>query len=163
MVVKLSQALMAQRTRPGAWTRAWKNLTESFQKRNRTVVGQDQFGNVYYEEAPRPGPSTHHSRAKAVSRGFDAPSGAQERNVPVEWESWMKGTRQTPPTDEEIARSLARLAASQQLRIDSQTEKRAPTVSVEGPPTDTQQKAYPKYDDYESIAGAKDDSSKPSS
>jgi hypothetical protein len=68
--------------------------------------------------------------------------------LPVEWLAWIKGTRKYPPTDDEIA--LNRSRQQSQLAIDSETERRAPSVDVEGPGAGDRTKHYPKtYEDFD--------------
>lgn len=59
---------MAQRQRPGFLTVIWNNFWKTFTaKVDRTVVGKDHFGNVYYTEK-----SSDEERLKKVHRSIVA-------------------------------------------------------------------------------------------
>lgn len=101
-------------------------------------------------------------RISIYSRGYesDDKSIPPTQPIPVEWLSWIKGTRQYPPTDDEIA--LNRTRQQSQLATDLETEKRAPSVDVEGPGAGDRIKHFPKsYSDFERADNA-DDSKKKS-
>ncbi|GMT24526.1 hypothetical protein PFISCL1PPCAC_15823, partial [Pristionchus fissidentatus] len=138
-------------SRPGSWSRVLTNLRKYIMKdfSERVYVGEDHLGHRYYE--------IRNSRQN-VGRGFDPPTGVK-RSVDysgpsVEWQSWLKGTRRFPPSDQEIALNRARQQA--QLTEDAAREKRAPVVTStgKGASESTQPRSYPKYDDLEVNPGA---------
>ncbi|CAD5219166.1 unnamed protein product [Bursaphelenchus okinawaensis] len=76
----------------------------------------------------------------------------------LEWESWLKGTRRFPPSDQELALNEARrehIEQKQHLQ-DAQTEKRAPHVASRGQGAGDldRKKHFPAYDDIELAPGA---------
>lgn len=105
--------------RPGVISRFWTNFMNSL-KRGRqidtasTVVGEDIFGNRYYEIAADPSRgrrrprrwytnevTKHHDvRDAAYTDGFDS-------EIPSEWESWLRFRRDAPPTEEMVLQSYA--------------------------------------------------------
>lgn len=61
----------------------------------RQAVGTDKAGNLYYRIASRDGPERRWVEYKDKSS-------ADPTTLPVEWTSWLHGTRRDPPTAEEI-------------------------------------------------------------
>ncbi|VDM56116.1 unnamed protein product [Angiostrongylus costaricensis] len=135
-------------SRPGAWAVVLSNLWKYLRKdwSAKVYIGEDAMGNRYYEIK---------NTRQNVTRGYDPPIGASNPQAPtVEWQSWLKGTRRFPPSEEEIALNRTRQQA--QLAQNLTTEQRAPHVAA----TDTSRKqdipaAFPHYEDLESAPGAK--------
>lgn len=70
----------------------WKNFISSLRPRQLrgTFIGEDYFGNKYYEKAPNPG------IGKRRAERWFVPSGDREdfeRELTAEWESWLRGRR----------------------------------------------------------------------
>ncbi|PAV86188.1 hypothetical protein WR25_05339 [Diploscapter pachys] len=148
-------------SRPGAWAVVWQNFKQYMKKdwSKKHFVGADEFGNQYYELSNRYG---------NVSRGFEPPSGQNKYwrpgqplpQPPIEWSSWVKGTRRIPPTDQEIA--LNRMKQQAQIAEDIKTAKQAPHVSSTGKGAgDTGPKAYPSFKSLEVSPGAQEDDEAP--
>ncbi|KAI6207017.1 hypothetical protein M3Y94_00981900 [Aphelenchoides besseyi] len=136
-------------SRPSIWTQVWSNFWASWSRQampNKRYVGQDHLGNRFYEFAGR-------HQSSNVKRGYEP--GPQNYEPSVEWTSWLSGARRFPPSEQEIAINQAR--EEHQLKIDSQTERRAPQVTSEGKgAADVDQpKHYPSYDDAEIAPGAR--------
>lgn len=105
--------------RPGVLSRLWTNFSNSL-KRGRqiddksNIVGEDMFGNRYYEIPAEPSrgrrrprrwytneETKHHDVRDAThTGGFDA-------EIPSEWESWLRHRRDAPPTNDMILQSYA--------------------------------------------------------
>ncbi|KAK5979202.1 NADH:ubiquinone oxidoreductase domain containing protein [Trichostrongylus colubriformis] len=134
-------------SRPGAWATVWHNFKKYLRKdwSKKTYVAEDSAGRRYYEIS---------NTRQNVTRGFDPPPNAPPSQPSVEWQSWLKGTRRFPPSDEEIALNRTRQQA--QLVQNTSTEQRAPHVATTGSnyPRDKPQQ-FPQHDDLESAPGAK--------
>ena len=105
--------------RPGVLTRAFTNFWNSIRHgrhldQKAIVIGEDIFGNRYYEIPADPSrgkrrprrwftneASKHHDpREHSNVDGFD-------KNIPTEWESWLRFRRDAPPTEQQVLQSLA--------------------------------------------------------
>ena len=106
-------------TRPGPLLRLVTNVWNSLAKgrtidQQARVIGEDVFGNKYFEIPADPSrgkrrsrrwytnaSSGHHDvRDGSISEGFDS-------EIPSEWESWLRHRRDAPPSDEQIYHSYA--------------------------------------------------------
>ncbi|VDP16140.1 unnamed protein product [Heligmosomoides polygyrus] len=83
-------------SRPGAWGRVMTNLWKYLRKdwSTKHYIGEDALGHRYYEVR---------NTRQNVTRGYDPPPEAPESQPSVEWQSWLKGTRRFPPSEQEIA------------------------------------------------------------
>ncbi|EPB80775.1 hypothetical protein ANCCEY_00181 [Ancylostoma ceylanicum] len=134
-------------SRPGAWARVMTNLWKYLRKdwSTKHYIGEDSAGHRYYEIQ---------NTRQNVTRGYDPPPNNPTSQPGVEWQSWLKGTRRFPPSDDEIA--LNRMKEQAQLAQNETTEKRAPHVATTGSnPSQDKPAAFPRYDDMESAPGAK--------
>ncbi|KAK0398562.1 hypothetical protein QR680_002646 [Steinernema hermaphroditum] len=134
-------------SRPGAWGRVWNLLTKSLiDAPPKKYIAEDSFGNKFYE--------FQKSRSN-ITRGYDPPASGQQHAPTIEWESWLKGTRRFPPSEEEIFLNRRRQQA--QALQDTVTEKRAPHIGTTGKgfADIDRPKQFPKYDDLETTPGAK--------
>ncbi|KAL6739997.1 hypothetical protein Aduo_013390 [Ancylostoma duodenale] len=134
-------------SRPGAWSRVmtslWKYLRKDWSTKH--YIGEDSAGHRYYEIQ---------NTRQNVTRGYDPPPNNPKSEPGVEWQSWLKGTRRFPPSDDEIA--LNRMKEQAQLAQNETTEKRAPHVATTGSnPSHDKPAVFPRYDDMESAPGAK--------
>ncbi|XGW31813.1 hypothetical protein V3C99_010189, partial [Haemonchus contortus] len=134
-------------TRPGAWARVWTNFVKYLKKdwSTKTYVAEDSAGHRYYEIR---------NTRQNVTRGYDPPPNAPMSQPSLEWQSWLKGTRRFPPSEEEL--QLNRMRQQAQLEQNASTEQRAPQVAISGDkePKDKPQQ-FPRHDDLESAPGAK--------
>lgn len=148
------------------------------------MVGQDAFGNVYYQlEA-----ATARQTRKAVGsgeRGYIPAANARVEDLPVEWEAWLRGRRRHPPSLDEIAANEAAAAAraiagnsrhsppSSQLplggtgagnwreaelgeRAERSGVDEAAVPAVGASPPEATAKDFPRYKDYEEVPGTTD-------
>ncbi|KAK0409389.1 hypothetical protein QR680_004510 [Steinernema hermaphroditum] len=134
-------------SRPGAWGRVWNLLTKSLTDAPpKKYIAEDSFGNRFYE--------FHKSRSN-ITRGYDPPASGERHAPSIEWESWLKGTRRFPPSDQEIFLNRQRQQA--QAKQDTVTEKRAPRIDTTGKgfADIDRPKQFPHYADLESTPGSK--------
>uniref|UniRef100_A0A0K0DRQ5 NADH dehydrogenase [ubiquinone] 1 alpha subcomplex subunit n=1 Tax=Angiostrongylus cantonensis TaxID=6313 RepID=A0A0K0DRQ5_ANGCA len=133
-------------SRPGAWAVVLSNLWKYLRKDWSTKASYVLFKVILPQFV---------LWFDTQSSGYDPPTGASNPQTPtVEWQSWLKGTRRFPPSEEEIA--LNRMRQQAQLAQNLTTEQRAPHVAATG----TSQKqdkpaAFPHFEDLESAPGAK--------
>jgi len=160
---------MAGKFRPGPFATAWKNFVKSLKKEPEgTQVGRDPFGNRYFEIPADP------SRGKRRPiRWYDSPEtnqkevigqnlwGGFDAKMPAEWESWLRQRRDDPPTDEQVMQSLALADMKKRnaARLDAKNKEQllaAGREVVEEPkPMDHEKPFWPKYEEYEIMAGEK--------
>lgn len=113
-----------------------------------SLMGTDTFGNKYFEKAadPRVG-------RRKVSRYFvPLEKNAFDQEIAPEWESWLRGRRDDPPTVEEIQHNTAFKEMKQHKAqvIDAGFKKPEPTLSLEAK---RGVDSFPKYDEYEISPG----------
>lgn len=70
---------------------------------------------------------------------------AQE--MPAEWEAWLRGRRDGPPSEEEVMRNLAIMDMKKQNAIEVEKKAGKPTPMLKGYET------FPKYSEYERSSG----------
>ena len=147
----------------------WNNFIKSFKVGQRQkvgdVMGQDPYGNTYYELPAQPQlgkrrPTRWYNTmdtnkkdivARDTWAGFDA-------ELPSEWESWLRHRRANPPSEKEVMQSLA-LAEMKKMNAAKLEEARHAEMVAAGldpsPPglQDHEKTPYPKYAEYESMPG----------
>uniref|UniRef100_A0A336MET1 CSON000606 protein n=1 Tax=Culicoides sonorensis TaxID=179676 RepID=A0A336MET1_CULSO len=133
------------------WGNVFSNFLKSFRTRKPNVVfrGQDNFGNKYYEILADP----DRNRSKK-SRWFEPPDKENTgQEISGEWESWLRGRREEPPTEEELARNLAiaqlkkRNALLLEGKADEARGHKIVNVDEKG------LGSFPQYDEYEVMPG----------
>lgn len=130
----------------------FQNFMKSIRPRQftGTYMGQDLFGNKYYEKVADPA----NGRRKSA-RYFEPPSKSDFMNeVSPEWEAWLRGRRDDAPTDQELQYNKAFMQMKQQKAqaIDEGV------VRTEEPKQALEAKrgveSFPNYgDEYERSAG----------
>eukprot|EP01134_Creolimax_fragrantissima_P003435 CFRG3435T1 len=74
----------------------------------KSFVGKDAHGNRFYELAPQ-------RQGGRLRRIYEPPNGgvdpqlAIHNNIVAEWRSWLSGTRQLPPSEEEMSNEIRRM------------------------------------------------------
>ncbi|XP_056647357.1 NADH dehydrogenase [ubiquinone] 1 alpha subcomplex assembly factor 2-like [Diorhabda sublineata] len=127
------------------WAMIIKNFINSLKPRQfrGTLVGTDYFGNQYYEIPADP--SVGKTR---YSRWFNPPKKDDfMQELPAEWESWLRGRRKIPPTDEEIMKNVAIVQMKKKNAIKVNAEAGQITPMTKG------FESFPKRYDYESVPG----------
>ncbi|XP_004458911.1 NADH dehydrogenase [ubiquinone] 1 alpha subcomplex assembly factor 2 isoform X1 [Dasypus novemcinctus] len=82
--------------------RLWRALSKEVKQH----VGTDQFGNKYYyisEYKNWRGQTIREKRIVEAANIKDV--GYEIQDIPTEWEAWIRRTRKTPPTMEEILKN----------------------------------------------------------
>ena len=147
----------------------WDNFRKSLKVGQRekvgTVMGQDPYGNTYYELPAQPQlgkrrPTRWYNTVETnqkeivgreVVAGFDA-------ELPSEWESWLRHRRADAPTEKEVMQSLA-MAELKKMNAAKLEEARHAEMLAAGldpsPPgiQDHEKTPYPKYQEYEVMPG----------
>lgn len=83
----------------------WKNATVGTWfdvNRRAKLVGEDEWGNKYYEETkvgPKDGPLPGRKRRYIIYKGAAEPS-----RVSADWHGWLHHTFDKPPTEDPLAR-----------------------------------------------------------
>lgn len=138
----------------------WQNFWRSLRPRQirGNLIGEDYFGNKYYEIPANPAIGK-----RKASRWFEpTDKDAFDQELTAEWDSWLRGRRDDPPTREELAKNLQimdmkkRNAAKLDAFYAKDKDAGAMPKQVEGETIGT----YPKYGDYELIPGKNDHNKK---
>lgn len=149
------------------------NIFNRFNKKESDenfIVGEDQFGNTYYEkqpspEAPRQVPRRWIKYNDNVEMDIEKDLEEHDKRIsflnaeiPVEWKAWLQMKRKSPPTLEELLRNEAlRLRTIQRAKELEEREnevKRAQKSSGMVTDSDTsKQSAFPTYPEYDSKIG----------
>merc|ERR1719228_1976462 len=120
-------------------TNFWNSLVRGRHLDQATkVVGEDIFGNRYYEIPADPsrgkrrgrrwftneGSKYHDPRDHTNIQGFDS-------EIPSEWDSWLRFRRDMPPTEQQILQSYA-LAELKKKNAADLERKRIEELKAEG-------------------------------
>ncbi|XP_052861440.1 NADH dehydrogenase [ubiquinone] 1 alpha subcomplex assembly factor 2 [Anopheles cruzii] len=127
------------------------NFLKSFKPRQMkgNLVGEDYFGNKYYEIPPDPSVG----RRKA-SRWFEPTAKeAYDQEITAEWEAWLRGRRREPPTQEELLKNLAIMKMKERnaAELEAKYSKAKDTQALEQQKTGMG--SFPQYDEYEVMPG----------
>lgn len=147
---------MAKKAERGIFVMIVKNFIKSFMPRGFTgeLKGTDRFGNKYFE-IPAGGSRSKRSRYfEPIGKedGFDT-----ER--PAEWDSWLRGRRSQPPTDDEIVKNYQMMLETKKkaLEIDQKFKdlKKKDQLELIEPEIKKKTSAFPEYAEYEHVPGNK--------
>lgn len=128
----------------------FKNFWESLKPRQITgiQVGKDYFGNTYHEI-----PADPRRGKRRPSRWFTPTDpDAFDQEMPAEWEAWLRGRREAPPTEEEVMKSLALMKLKKKNAAELEEKYQTKKLSTLDPPK-TGYESFPKYSDYEISPG----------
>ncbi|KAF9914765.1 hypothetical protein BX616_007613 [Lobosporangium transversale] len=73
----------------------------------RRLAGRDLDGNLYFEK-PDPNGGRYPRRTVELADPQLSEANYDDANIAVQWQSWLRNTRQSPPTQAEIQRDEAR-------------------------------------------------------
>ncbi|OXA63478.1 NADH dehydrogenase [ubiquinone] 1 alpha subcomplex assembly factor 2 [Folsomia candida] len=131
----------------------WTNFIKSFRPRQITgnLIGKDRFGNQYFEIPPNP------SIGKRKAERWFQPTGKNEldhfdKELPAEWESWLRGRRDNPPSEEELVKNQAIALLKKQNAAELEIKHAKPGA----PPKEEKMQDFPMYPEYETRPGDKD-------
>ncbi|CRL04208.1 CLUMA_CG017308, isoform A [Clunio marinus] len=130
-----------------------ENFLKSFRIRQikGNFIGEDYFGNKFYEIPKDP------SKGKSkTSRWFEPPEKENhEQEISAEWESWLRGRRKEPPTQQELMKNLAimQLKKKNADLLDQKFPPKQDQVALRKDETGRQKASFPSYDDYEVMPG----------
>ncbi|XP_061402570.1 NADH dehydrogenase [ubiquinone] 1 alpha subcomplex assembly factor 2 [Musca vetustissima] len=129
----------------------FQNFFKSFRPRQirGNLIGEDYFGNKYYEI-----PADPSIGKRKPSRWFEpADKEAFDNEITAEWEAWLRGRREEPPSREELVRNLQIMDMKKRNAVELEEkygEKDAKGKLIQ--PQETYN-TFPKYNDYEIIPG----------
>ncbi|XP_029640994.2 NADH dehydrogenase [ubiquinone] 1 alpha subcomplex assembly factor 2 isoform X1 [Octopus sinensis] len=128
----------------------FKNSLYSVRQQKR-IIGNDYFGNVYYEKEANP------SRNLKGARWVERADGDQMTppDMPVEWEAWIRGKRQNPPTEEEIQRNYAKMMKTIHRAKELEQKYASASPKFEENVLPRTRREFPEYPEYEIIPGEK--------
>ncbi|XP_056645559.1 NADH dehydrogenase [ubiquinone] 1 alpha subcomplex assembly factor 2 [Diorhabda carinulata] len=136
---------MSQPQSRSIWAMIIRNFINSIKPRQfrGTLVGTDYFGNKYYEIPADPSVGKRRD-----SRWFTPPKKDDfMQEMPAEWESWLRGRRKHPPTEEEVMKNVAIMEMKKQNAIEVDAKGGQMTPLTKGYET------FPKRHEYESVPG----------
>ncbi|CAL7938282.1 unnamed protein product [Xylocopa violacea] len=121
-----------------------RNFIKSFiPKINRTkLIGEDFYGTKYYE-------TQNENNSKRPSRYFEPVNvDAFDKEMPAEWEAWLRYRRNDPPTLEEIQKDykLQMLKKQKAAQINAKNTKEISENML--PPTKQSYESFPVYEEY---------------
>lgn len=123
----------------------FRNFINSLKPRqiSGNLVGTDYFGNKYYEIPPDP------SIGKRRANRWFEPVGKEDfdQEMPAEWEAWLRGRRNEPPSEEEVMRNVAIMEMKKKNAIE--VEKKAGKMT----PMDKGIETFPHRPEYERMPG----------
>lgn len=106
-------------------------------------MGNDYYGIKYFEKPADP------SRGRMnPTRYFEVPDRQSycQENLPAEWDSWLRGRRRLPPTEEELKQNL-QISMLKKHNADQLALKHGQPVASELPKYVGH--SFPVYDEYE--------------
>lgn len=107
--------------------------------------GTDYFGNKYFEIPANPA-----GGKRRASRWFEPPDKENfEQEMPAEWEAWLRGRRQEPPSEEEVMRNLAIMEMKKRNAVAVDAKGSKPKPLAKG------MESFPKRPEYEIVPGKK--------
>ncbi|XP_064606706.1 NADH dehydrogenase [ubiquinone] 1 alpha subcomplex assembly factor 2-like [Liolophura sinensis] len=141
-----------------------KNLRNSFSapKQTVTLVGEDHLGNRYFLKEADPKRNLRGGRwVEPVNNDQFKPP-----EVPVEWEAWLRGRRDDPPTQQELDKNhalmLRTLRRAQELEDKSKQAEEPLLGEGDSKPwdgvtsdADMRGSKFPVYDGMETTPGLK--------
>lgn len=136
---------MSQPPARSLWGAVLRHFLNSLKPRQirGNLKGADYLGNKYYEI-----PVNSSSTRTRPSRWFEPPQGDDfEHEKPAEWESWLRGRRKEPPTEQEIAQNLAIMQMKKKNAIAVEAKAGKSTPMKKGVET------FPVRPEYERVPG----------
>ncbi|XP_031640958.1 NADH dehydrogenase [ubiquinone] 1 alpha subcomplex assembly factor 2 [Contarinia nasturtii] len=135
------------------FTALFQNFWKSLKPRQQigSLMGEDYFGNKYYEIPARP--EIGKRRPERWFVPADKSDESFDNELTAEWESWLRLRRVDPPTDEELKHNLAIM---QMKKINAAELDNKYLGGEEKPPQITTGLSdFPRYDEYETVVGKK--------
>ncbi|XP_018327880.1 NADH dehydrogenase [ubiquinone] 1 alpha subcomplex assembly factor 2 [Agrilus planipennis] len=115
-------------------------------KTSGNFKGIDYMGNNYYEIPADP------SIGKRQDKRWFVPQNSENfEDVPPEWDSWLRGRRKEPPTEEEIMKNLAIIEIKRKNAIEVEKKAGKPSQMITG------YESFPKRPEYEIFPGEHSD------
>ncbi|XP_044259578.1 NADH dehydrogenase [ubiquinone] 1 alpha subcomplex assembly factor 2 [Tribolium madens] len=138
---------MSQPPARSIWKAVLTNFINSLRPRQirGNLVGSDYFGNKYYEI-----PADPSIGKRKASRWFEPQKKDDfQQEMPAEWESWLRGRRKEPPSDDEVMRNYALMQTKKQNAIAVDAKGGKMTPAEKGMET------FPKRPEFEMTPGYK--------
>lgn len=147
---------MAKKAERGIFVMIVKNFIKSFMPRTFTgeLKGTDRFGNKYFEISAGGNRSKRSRYFEPIGKedGFDT-----ER--PAEWDSWLRGRRSQPPTDDEILKNYQMMLDKKKKALEIEQKfkdlKKDQLQLLAPEDTGKETSKFPEYPEYEHVPGNK--------
>jgi len=151
----------------------WNSLKVAKRPNQGTLVGSDPYGNQYFELPAQPQlgkrkPSRWYTAQKSTGSlwnagrrsnetAFDMAAGF-DKEIPAEWESWLRHRRAEAPAEEEVLQSmaLAQMKKINAAKLEEAREKEMIAAGLDpGPPKpqDHEKTPFPKHEKLEVVPG----------
>nr|XP_021193558.2 NADH dehydrogenase [ubiquinone] 1 alpha subcomplex assembly factor 2 [Helicoverpa armigera] len=128
------------------WAIVARNFINSFKPRQirGNLMGKDYIGNDYFEI-----PADPSIGKRKPTRWYSPPKGQDFQDpIPAEWESWLRGRRLEPPTEEEILKNLAIAQMKKENAAKIEVKRLAEGGSLPSIP-EKGHNSYPTYPDFQ--------------
>lgn len=125
----------------------FRNFINSLKPRKISgdLKGTDYHGTKYYEIPPNPSIGK-----RKASRWFEPTEKDNfDQEMPAEWESWLRGRRTDPPSEEELMKNLAIMEMKKKNAVEVEAKAGKMTPMQKGIET------FPKHPEYETVPGKK--------
>jgi NADH dehydrogenase [ubiquinone] 1 alpha subcomplex assembly factor 2 len=146
----------------GVFGNMWKKFRGEKESDDQYLVGEDQYGNTYYEKQPSSEASLRMTRRWIKYPGtsdvddFKGADNARfvsfDSEIPVEWRAWLQMKRKSPPTIEEILRNEAIKMRTIKRAMDLEKQEKDETDVVNNLSSHKQEE-FPVYPEYETKIG----------
>ncbi|KAI8322461.1 hypothetical protein GQ54DRAFT_259952 [Martensiomyces pterosporus] len=118
----------------------WKALRLPWRK--DTLAGTDLAGNLYFERFVK---GAYRSRRHVIYQKDFAISDFTDDIIPVQWQAWMRHTRNDPPTIRELLQDIERRERmAENVRLLAERETQDFAKAIGGAPPSKQQQAFQK-------------------
>lgn len=148
----------------GVWGNFWKRFQGKKESDDQFFVGEDQYGNTYYEKQPSSEASLRMTRRWIKYPGTNDSDDFQnadnarfvsfDSEIPVEWRAWLQKKRKSPPSIEEILRNEAikMRTIKRAMDLEKKEEDEADSDIVTNLNSQKQEE-FPVYPEYETKIG----------
>lgn len=125
------------------------NPKRSYKKGN--LIGSDYMGTKYFEI-----PADPQGGLRRAHRSFEPTTKEKfDQTIPAEWEAWLRGRRNDPPTEGEVLKSLAMIKLKE--KNAAEISNKFPSKQSESLAKKRGMESFPSYSEYERAPGLKDD------
>ena len=119
--------------------------TINFPGKSNKFIGQDLQGNLYFEGPPVREGLSKSRRSIVYGDGRDAYSQYVPHSIPVQWQAWLRHTREQPPSLDELQSDVMRqqdLAVKVQALQEKDQQEKENKEKLASPSNDFQPQTW---------------------